>query len=205
MTELFCPATLLVTVAGEAEFEAGSSPDIGGCLTVTGRAQAVALGRSLIARKVALIYTSPMARAVQTAEIAAAVLGCGVRVRSGLAELSDGSLAGAPADTPALREVRRRWQRGDLRVGAPGGDTGLAVVQRTSTVLEQVADEHRGETVLLVGHEGSLGLAMPRLATNLATDPWFPGRRLESTEIVELSADAAGLHVCSWAGRPVPV
>ena len=94
MSDLQCAATLLLTDAGE------------------GRAS----GLSLVDRRIAAIYTSPLPAAVRTAEAVAAGTGVGVSVREDLREPLDESGA----------EVRVRVER-EL--------TALADLHRGETVL----------------------------------------------------------------------
>ena len=102
MSDLQCAATLLIVRHGE------TLEDPGGGLTASGREQARALGRSLRDRRVSIIYSSPMAGAVQTAEIIAAELGVMVRVRDELRELSGGESG---------KEILERM-RGELEAAA---------------------------------------------------------------------------------------
>ncbi len=74
-SQLHCPATFVVARHAEAEFVETWFSDEGGSLTSTGRAQARRLGESLAGRRIAGVWTSDASRAVQTGEIAAAVLG----------------------------------------------------------------------------------------------------------------------------------
>ena len=48
----------------------------------------------------------------------------------------------------------RAWLAGDLAAGVPGGETGHETADRVLGVLEDVADQFRGETVLVVSHGG---------------------------------------------------
>jgi probable phosphoglycerate mutase len=104
MSDLQCAATLLL--AGQAEAEEGAR----GRLTDRGRRQARALGEGLRDRRVAMVYTGPVPRAMQTAEIAAAVLGVGVRVRSGLRGLRNrdaGEYDAVRSDLEAVADLFR--------------------------------------------------------------------------------------------------
>ena len=84
MSDLQCAARLLVVRNAEAEYESDEASNSGGSLSLAGRKQARDLGDALRGARVSLIYCSPMARAVQTAEIVAAELGVVVRVRESL-------------------------------------------------------------------------------------------------------------------------
>ena len=88
---------MLVARHGEAAYETGLWSDDGGSLTARGRGQARDLGRRL-AGEVTHVWTSPMARAVQTAKLAAAEIGCDVTVREGLREFGVGVQAGRPIE-----------------------------------------------------------------------------------------------------------
>ncbi len=90
MSDLQCAATVLIARHGEAEYETAFLSDDGGSLSLRGREQAHQLALSLEHARVATIYCSGMARAVQTAEIIAARLGVVVKVREHLREWAMG-------------------------------------------------------------------------------------------------------------------
>lgn len=169
---------------------------------MTGRDQARVLGGSLHDRRIAAIWCSDMARAVQTAEIAASVLGVPVRVQPGLREFSVGELAGQPYSDALFTDVVDSWRRGELAIGCPGAETGLDVLARMRRTLESAADEFRGETVLVVSHAGAIRVTLPRLADNVPDD--FGGHiPLGDCTISEIAVDADGWVLQSWCGRPV--
>jgi len=68
-------------------------------LTERGKSQAAAAGRSLRGKGIEVIYSSPMARAKQTAQIIADAIGAQVVVRPSLRPVDIGSLAGKPEST----------------------------------------------------------------------------------------------------------
>ncbi len=202
MTDLQCAARLLVARHGEAAYESELLSDAGGWLTPLGRAQARGLGESLAGHRVARVWTSDMARAVQTGEIAAGVLGVDVVVRTGLREFGVGDARGTTGVPDPFASTFAAWLDGDLAARIPGGESGHDVVERYGTVLEEIADEHRGESVLVVSHGGVMCLALSVLAGNLAVSH---SRDLPMPHcgVVALDADADGLVATSWAGRPV--
>lgn len=202
MSDLQCPADIVVARHGEAEYEHELLSDDGGSLTPRGRLQAGALAERLADRHVATVYTSSLARAVQTAEIVAARLSCGVRVREGLAELSVGNLAGHADLADAFTPILARWRQGDLAARIPGAESGEEVVARISDELTQLADLYRGETVLAVSHGGVMSLALPILAANLP-DTYAVGQPLGDTTAVDLVADSDGWRCLSWGDRTV--
>ena len=73
-----------------------------------------------------------------------------------------------------------------------------ALAARVTEVLEEVADEHRGEAVLVVTHGGALLAALAPLAG-------IPAERLRERSLppcaaVELEADGERWSVTSWGG-----
>lgn len=202
MSDLQCAANLLIVRRAEAEFDTDRLTDGGGSLTLRGREQSRALGDSLRSARVAMIYSSPMARAVQTSEIVAAVLGVPVRVREGLREFSVGDYAGKPPAPDLVGPTFGRWLAGDLDATVPGGESGREVVDRFRVELETAADLHRGEHVLVVSHGGAICAAVSAVAQNIPGD--YPlGRMLGYCDRVEVAVDSDGWVARSWAGQPV--
>ena len=197
MSDLHCPATLVVARHAEAAFVEEWFSDEGGSLTSEGRAQARDLADSLSGRRVAAVWCSDASRAVQTAEIAAARLGVGVTARKALREVYVGRLIGQPFDASRIDPVCACWVDGDLDACFEEGESGHDVVQRHRSQLEEIADLHRGETVLVVGHQQALGIAVPSLAGNVTT-AWAQDNPLDNTETVELENDADGWVVRRW-------
>ena len=71
-------------------------------------------------------------------------------------------------------------------------------------VLSEVADAHRGESVLVVSHGGAICMALPVLARNLDRAHGH-GLPLPNCAVVALEADADGWVARSWNGEPLPV
>lgn len=194
MTALQCATTMVVARHGEAEYEAPTWAEEGGSLTHRGRRQAVELAESLATRRVAHVWTSTLARAVQTGEIVAAKLGVGVTTRLGLREFDMGDHRGVPLEEDPFLETYGRWLAGHLDERVPGAESGREVADRVATVLREIADLHPGETVLVVSHGGAIGVGVPNIARMDATQ-----RRLDNCDTVEVLADADG-WVCTRYG-----
>jgi broad specificity phosphatase PhoE len=170
VSSLQCPTRVFVVRHGEAEYETDAVTDDGGSLTPLGRAQARGLAERLRGERISRVWTSPLSRAVQTAEIAAGPLGVDVVVREGLREI-------------------------------PGGDRIDSFVDRVATVFEEVADQHRGEAVLVVSHGGAILAAVPHLPGLPAA--FVRDRTLENCGVIELVTDAEGWQPVSWCGTPM--
>ena len=199
MTDLQCAARVFVARHGEALYERELLSDAGGWLSPLGREQALELAEPLSRERIARVWTSDMARAVQTGEIVAGQLGVDVVVRKGLREFGVGDAAGRPV-TPTRSP--RRSPHGSPATSTPGSPARRAATRSsgaTRAVLDEVADEHRGESVLVVSHGGVMCMALSALARNLALGH---SRDLPMPHggVVALEADADGWVARSWAG-----
>ena len=133
--------------------------DVG--LSVTGREQALALGRLLAgypdARRTA-VWSSPYLRARQTAELAVQTGGwqTAILIDERLRDRELGILdmlttAGVEARLPE-EAGRRRWL-GKFYYRPPGGESWADVVLRLRSLLADLDNRHPGEGVLLVCHD----------------------------------------------------
>lgn len=138
--------------------------DVG--LSGTGRDQALALGR-LLARVPAegrgAVWSSPYARARQTAELAVQTGGWRrqIRLDERLRDRELGILdmltsAGVEARLPEEAQ-RRRWL-GKFYYRPPGGESWADVVLRLRSLLADLDREHPGEEVFLVCHDALIVL-----------------------------------------------
>jgi broad specificity phosphatase PhoE len=120
-----------------------------GRLSETGRRQAAALGARRGADGISGVYTSDLARAVETVAIAFAGVRVPVRRDARLRECNYGQLNGSPV---ALVEAERSRRVDDP---FPGGESYREVVTRMRAFLADVARSHDGERVLAVGHSAT--------------------------------------------------
>src|SRR5699024_5913252 len=93
------------------------------------------------------------------------------------------------------------WADGDLSARFPGGESGHEVARRYGEQLRAIADEHRGETGLVVGHESAACSALPVLASGLQPPYDDRMRTLGHGETVELMMDADGCVLNRWGER----
>ncbi|MFW5468859.1 histidine phosphatase family protein [Knoellia sp. CPCC 206435] len=200
MSDLQCPATILVARHGDADYpHARVLSDDGGWLTETGVEQVRALAASLADRKVAAVYSSHLRRASESAAAAAEALGVGWRVVDGLEELSVGLLAGREHDDPELLGVYEAWRAGHLGTSVPGGESGEELLRRYRGALEEIADLHRGETVLVFSHGAVMSFCLPRMGRNVRDD-LAAQMFLPNCAVAEVSIDADDVAILSWPG-----
>ena len=202
MGDLQCAARVLVARHGEAVYESDLLSDAGGWLSPQGRDQARALAESVAGERIARVWTSDMARAVQTGEIVAGRLGVDVVVRKGLREFGVGHAAGTNGDPDPFAATFAAWLDGDLTARIPGAESGTEVVERYEAVLDEIADQHRGEAVVVISHGGVMCVALSAMARNLALSH-SRDLPLPSCGVVAMEVDADGWVARSWTGRPL--
>ena len=202
MSDLQCPARILVARHGEAMYaDPELLSDEGGWLTDLGKQQADELADRLVGERVAAVYTSRLARAQETGERVGRRLRLTPTTLEGVEEFGVGSLAGTPAMAPAAREVFVAWVMGDLDRRWPGAETGSEIVARFVTAVDELADRHRGEAVLVVSHGGAMTLAIPTTATN-ARPELARAADIPNCAVAEVEVDADGWRLVGpWPGR----
>ncbi len=140
-------------------------------LSEAGMAQAARLAARLAGEGVALVQTSPIARAVATAEAIAKATGCAVEEVEALIEIDFGDWTGRSFveldGDPAW--VRWNAERGTARV--PGGESMAEAQGRIVGHLRDVARRFDGRTIAIVTHcdmiraavADAIGLPLDRL------------------------------------------
>jgi ribonuclease H / adenosylcobalamin/alpha-ribazole phosphatase len=122
-------------------------------LTERGVQQAGAAAKRLASAGVGVIVTSPLLRAVQTAQEVAAAVGAPVVTDEGFRETDFGAWDGL-----TFAEVRERWPAemtawlADPEEAPPGGESFAEVSQRVTDALHRVLAGQEGQTVLIVSH-----------------------------------------------------
>ena len=115
-------------------------------LTDAGRERARQLGERLSGRSFALVLTSPLQRARETARLAG--LGAGCEVREDLLEWDYGDYEGAT--TAEIRRERPGWLL--WRDGVRGGETAAEVGARCDRVIEEILGVDGDVAVFAHGH-----------------------------------------------------
>jgi broad specificity phosphatase PhoE len=122
-------------------------------LTEIGVDQAAAAAKRLASAGIGAIVSSPLQRAVRTAEEVAAVTGVPVVTDEGLRETDFGAWEGL-----TFAEVRERWPAemtswlADPAVAPPGGESFVEVNTRVTEALHRVLTSQARQNVLIVSH-----------------------------------------------------
>jgi alpha-ribazole phosphatase len=131
-----------------------------------GREQARALAEELGSEDVAVVYSSDLSRARETAEIIAAPLGRPVEIDARLREVDVGGWSGltmAEIDARFPEEVSR-WRAEEATHAFDGGETYAAMGERVVAAVEEIAERHRDEQVVVVLHGGPIRALLARAA-----------------------------------------
>ena len=102
----------------------------------------------------AALYSSPIRRARQTAEIIGALTGQEIRIVNDLADVDFGEWQGLTGDEAAQRDpaVMHLYREVPSRARIPGGETFIAAGSRAYSALAAIALAHDRETVAVVAH-----------------------------------------------------
>lgn len=125
-------------------------------LNTIGQAQAVAIADYLKeCSPISTVYSSPLARAMDTAAPIASAFRVKVRPLDGLIDIDYGQWQGLTPDEVRERwpELHRLWYSEPQLVEIPDGESLAAVRERAATMLSEVLSHHRQETVALVSHQ----------------------------------------------------
>lgn len=146
-------------------------------LTEKGREQSRALARSLQGIPLARLFTSPLMRAVQTAEILADALYIPYEVSDALREYDCGILEGrSDEECERLHAAQREaWLKDDQQweERIEGGESFYDIRDRFVPFIESLSQRYAGsqDNILLVGHGGHLRL----YAAARPEQCWFRG------------------------------
>jgi broad specificity phosphatase PhoE len=174
-----------------------------GDLTGLGRQQAHQLGERLTAedRSYTRLATSPLRRAVQTAEIVASYLGIEIaETIDDLRELNVGELDGRNdrESWTVYNGVLRSWLDGDLTARFPGGEDCHELVARLRTALAAVTSDAGDGPALVVAHGANIRAALPTM-----TGSPDPGTDLNTGSLARLdvtsTSDEVTIALRDWA------
>lgn len=139
-------------------------------LTDLGRQQADILGRHLAeTREITHLYSSPLSRARETAEIISRHIGAEPLFEAGLAEINAGTAAGMTWDnwTETFPEIAAKLRSAERTLDDrwEGGESGHEFVTRVYAAFDHIVGQHRGtdDVVAVVSHGGALAWIASRV------------------------------------------
>lgn len=132
-----------VTLTGRTE---------GIALSLDGYRQARALADTLASLDIAAVYSSPLQRAIETAQPLAAARRLPVQIEDALNEVDFGEWTGLTFDDLARRDDWRTYNSRRGSAVVPGGETPQQTQSRIVAAISDLAARHRDQIVVAVTH-----------------------------------------------------
>ena len=133
-------------------------------LNAQGRLQAQALAQRISGVPVSALYSSPLERAIETAEPIAKLLGLETVVSEGLLELGFGDWTGAAIEELANLEAFQRFNSFRSCAPVPGGESMLQAQARMVAALHALHARHPDAHVAVIGHGDLIKAAIAHYA-----------------------------------------
>jgi broad specificity phosphatase PhoE len=134
-------------------------------LSEEGRWQVRELAERISQHPIRAVYTSPLSRTFETAQILTERLSVEIIKRDGLREISHGHWEGL-----SRREVEQRypeeyasWEADPFTFAPDGGESGVAVLARALPVIREIVVTCPADTVVVVSHKATLRLILASL------------------------------------------
>jgi broad specificity phosphatase PhoE len=161
-------------------------------LDEAGLRQAAAAATRLTKWGVAAVYSSPLRRAMRTAETLAKPRGLQVQPLEGLIDIDYGrwqglSLREAEADDPELYTL---WLDNPHLVTFPGGEGLDQVRSRATAAVETVVSRHLEQTVVLVSHKVVCKVLLCHLLGVDNSHFWQIHQELCAINVIEMEKDS---------------
>ena len=120
----------------------------------TGIRQAEAAAERLSGWQIVAVYSSPLRRALMTAQVLASRLGLAVQPLDGLIDIDFGDWQGLSGKEAAAQDgyLYRQWLERPHEVRFPHGESLQDVRQRITAAIDSLVKNHGEQTVVLVSH-----------------------------------------------------
>lgn len=171
-------------------------------LTDLGKDQAAALANVLKEIPFTAVYSSPILRARQTADILSKPFGLSHQVTEALREYDCGILEDR-SDVISWKLYQKFFEdwtlRHDLESKPEGGESFLDIQNRFVPFIESLTRDHMDTDhhILLVGHGGLFQLMLPLVLTNVDR-PFVKAHGIGHTECVIAEHGSDGLICLQW-------
>ncbi len=154
-----------------------------------GRQQAQAVAKKLSEADLTAVYTSPLKRAGETADIVARLCGLQAVVENGFIDMNFGEWQGLTHGDVQTQfpEAYRRWQQSPESASIPGAESLRAVQERAVSALDKLAERFPDAAVCVVGHRVVCKLLMA----------WALG--LDGSAFWRIRQDTACINVIEYA------
>ena len=179
----------------------GRLPGVG--LSEKGRAEAAMQAGRLAGEKIEAIYSSPLQRTRETAEILAERLGLPIGYREDVIEIDYGEWTGLTFDQIRQDERWQMWSRSRSIAAVPGGESWRQVQERVVGALFDLHRAHPGGSVVTVSH-GDVIRAALLFALGMPLD-FYSRIEIAFASLSTIRLDGAGIRVVTlneWPRLP---
>src|SRR5512146_2918997 len=134
-------------------------------LSDEGRQQAAHLAERLKDHNLSAAYSSPLDRALETAEIVIAPHHLPVQKLDGLREILHGHWEGLTRGEVEQQfgEEYSEWEQDPFTFAPEGGESGIVVLARALPAIRQIVVDHQDQNVLVVSHKATIRLLISSL------------------------------------------
>ena len=181
----------------------GRLPGVG--LSATGRAEIAVQAGRLAGENIEAIYSSPMQRTRETAEILANRLGQPIQYRDDVIEIDYGEWTGLTFDDIRRDERWQLWSRNRGIATIPGGESWRRVHERVIGALFELQQMHPEASVVVVSH-GDVIRAALLFALGMPLD-FYSRIEIAFASLSTIRLDDAGIRVAAlneWPRLPPP-
>jgi probable phosphoglycerate mutase len=180
---------------------AGRMPGVG--LTERGRAEIAAAAERLAEANIAAVYSSPLQRTRESAEIVAERLNLPIVFREDVIELDFGEWTGATFDAIRADPRWQLWSTLRSTASIPGGESMREVQRRVVEALLELHAAHLEDSIVIVSHGDVIRAALV-FALGMPLD--FYGRiEVAQGSISTIRLDPGVIRVIALNERPLPV
>lgn len=132
----------------------GTDPD----LTPIGLEMAQSFASAYRSVNWSVIYSSPLKRTVQTAQVLSETIGADLELRDGLKEIDYGKWEAMTVEAVSRRyhDDYVKWLSDPARNAPTGGETAIMVARRGLEVVEEIKRLHADGNVLIVSHKATV-------------------------------------------------
>jgi probable phosphoglycerate mutase len=131
-------------------------------LSDEGRLQAEQLARRLADDNISAIYSSPLDRTVETAEILAEPHGLKPVLKDGLREINHGHWEGLSRKEveEEFHEEYLAWETDPFSFAPEQGESGISVLARALPVIRDIVVAHMDQNIVVVSHKATVRLVL---------------------------------------------
>ncbi|MBA3066709.1 glucosyl-3-phosphoglycerate synthase [bacterium] len=130
-------------------------------LNSNGKKQALRTAAALKKEKICAVYSSPLSRALDTAQIIAGQHGLPVRKDERLLEISHGSWSGKKESWLSQKypEKYSQWKKAPWKHLPPKAESWQELKKRMESFISYIKSAHGGEKIVVVSHRGAIAMA----------------------------------------------